>query len=1125
VSNPIADPLVGRTIAQYEIAARVGGGAMGVVYKARDRKLGRDVALKFLPQQWSPDETAKLRFLREAQAASATNHPNICTIHDIETADDGQLFIVMAYYDGPTLKQRLESGPMAIEEALDIATQMADGLTRAHAQGVVHRDIKPGNVILTEDGVRILDFGLATFVDALKLTEENATFGTPAYMSPEQIRGQSADARSDVWAVGVVLYEMLAGHVPFQGAYAEAIAHAIRHEPPGPLRSQRPEVPEEVEQLVFRALHKEPKVRFSSGRELTRALRHVRGLTVPTDLRTETVHAPAPIAVTGDASRRRRKRMALAATAVTVVIAATSALVWWLWPVPRVSIAISPLSNQTGDPTLDPYRLALTHTIERGLGASESLRVIPHPRLIQLIRRFLIDKVDISSTEAIQAISRNSGAAIVVVPSLVYENGSMRARAEFINPSTATALAPPFETPPTSSLLTKDSAFELMDALAAGIDQRFENRRWSFREHVLPPARFRTSEAGRAFEEGITAFEEFEYAAARAAFTVAAREDANHPLPAAWLSRVTRTLGEADASEKAGAQALSLLTDATPPPDRLLVQAIGAESRRDADLAGARYRELAETYPDEPAWLMELAAYMDRRSDTASAIENYHKVLANDPGLARPHLQLCRLYNSTRSNQAGLARQHGELARAAYAALGALGGEGQSLLCLVDVLRLGDASQRLEARRAADQSLRIYERLQWPYNLARSYHYAAMAANKDDTLSATAFWEKSLVAARQVGNGALEATVLINLGVAHHELGNYALALDYYEQSFALNEKRADSRSAAYSRANAGALMVQSGANPEIGRRYLETGLKEFTGVDTNFEVFCRQNLAEYYRHSGQFELADRELNRALDLARRHGFVDDIPSLILDQAYLHVAMGKYVEARAEFRQALVGDAGSKPEMRIGLALLESRIGNVESARQTLALAREDAERDATGNLAPTVHAAFGMLAYRSGRFADARKEFSRALALKKDPLPDEVMVEARAYGGLIDSQQGRAADGRRAIEACVDQARKMVRTSLEAKCRVFLARVNLSEGRTDDAERALSGIALNVIGPEVRADVQHWRGRVFTARGNADEAERSRHEARQQLGAIRDSLSEQERAGFTARADVREILD
>ena len=185
----------------------------------------------------------------------------------------------MAFYEGRTLKQRLESGPLPIDEALEIATQIADGLAKAHAQGVVHRDIKPGNIMVTDDGVRILDFGLATFVDALKLTGENVSFGTPAYMSPEQVRGEAADARSDVWAAGVVLYEMLAGHAPFQGAYAEAMGYAIRHESPMSLRTARPEIREDIEQLVFRALHKEPAVRFQSGRELAKALRNVRGVT------------------------------------------------------------------------------------------------------------------------------------------------------------------------------------------------------------------------------------------------------------------------------------------------------------------------------------------------------------------------------------------------------------------------------------------------------------------------------------------------------------------------------------------------------------------------------------------------------------------------------------------------------------------------------------------------------------------------------------------------------------------------------------------------------------------------------------------------------------------------------
>src|SRR5688572_7430681 len=304
----MADPLLGLTVAHYEILSRLGGGGMGVVYKARDRKLDRHVALKFLPQQWSHDEGAKQRFLREAQAASATHHPNICTVHDIAAADDGQLFIVMGYYQGPTLKQRLEAGPLPVDEALDIATQVADGLAKAHAQGIVHRDIKPGNLIVTEDGVRIVDFGLATFVDALQLTAQGSTLGTAAYMSPEQARGEEADARTDVWALGVVLYEMLTGHVPFRGSHPEAVAYAIRHDAPASIREQRAEVAEEVEQLVFRALHKSGAVRFSTARELARALRQIRGFTVPQDLRTMATEVTAAQAARAQAVGRRPRR-------------------------------------------------------------------------------------------------------------------------------------------------------------------------------------------------------------------------------------------------------------------------------------------------------------------------------------------------------------------------------------------------------------------------------------------------------------------------------------------------------------------------------------------------------------------------------------------------------------------------------------------------------------------------------------------------------------------------------------------------------------------------------------------------------------------------------------------------
>ena len=201
----------GASVGHYLIGSRIGGGAQGVVYKATDSRLNRPVAIKCLFPHLCDDDCARERFLREARAASAVEHPNICVIHEIESRREGHMFIVMAYYDGQTLRQKLREGALSVEDSVEIAAQIAEGLAAAHARGVVHRDIKPGNLMVTRDGVRILDFGLARLADSAQLTLTGSVLGTPAYMSPEQTRGEAVDARSDVWSAGVVLYRCSPG--------------------------------------------------------------------------------------------------------------------------------------------------------------------------------------------------------------------------------------------------------------------------------------------------------------------------------------------------------------------------------------------------------------------------------------------------------------------------------------------------------------------------------------------------------------------------------------------------------------------------------------------------------------------------------------------------------------------------------------------------------------------------------------------------------------------------------------------------------------------------------------------------------------------------------------------------
>jgi serine/threonine-protein kinase len=266
-----SDRLTGTVGGHYSIVRTIGRGGQGVVYLARDTTLDRLVALKFLPPALVEDECARQRFVREARTAAAVQHPNIGIVYAIETTG-GQPFIAMAYYEGPTLRCALNDGVLSMFDAIDIAAQIADGLSAAHAHGVVHRDVKPGNVMLTDLGVKILDFGLARFIDSSQITAVGSVLGTAAYMSPEQIRCEPPDPRSDVWSLGIILYEMLTGAPPFTGSHPDAICHAIKHDS---IRPSTMGVPMALRSLVFRALSKNP-ARRPSASALASALRGLR---------------------------------------------------------------------------------------------------------------------------------------------------------------------------------------------------------------------------------------------------------------------------------------------------------------------------------------------------------------------------------------------------------------------------------------------------------------------------------------------------------------------------------------------------------------------------------------------------------------------------------------------------------------------------------------------------------------------------------------------------------------------------------------------------------------------------------------------------------------------------------
>ena len=368
--------MLGETISHYKILAKLGQGGMGVVYKAHDAKLDREVAIKFLPPHLSADPEAVKRFVREAKAASALNHSAIGVIYDIDETEDGQTFIAMAYYEGGTLRERIDSGSLTTDAAVAIAAQIASGLARAHEKGIVHRDIKPQNILLTRDGeAKIIDFGLAKLAGRTKLTRDGRTLGTAAYMSPEQARGEELDQRSDIFSLGTILYEMLAGEPPFNGEHDAALLYEIVHEEPVPLSDIKPGIRPEIEYIVERALDKNRDERYQNVGDLIADIE-----SLPDE---RSVNMGKRFVGRGG-FRGRIKTLGISAIAGTALLLAVILIYKYLWLGEVIdSIAVLPLVSMSDNQDEEYFINGLTGELISQLAQIGGLKVISRTSSMQ----------------------------------------------------------------------------------------------------------------------------------------------------------------------------------------------------------------------------------------------------------------------------------------------------------------------------------------------------------------------------------------------------------------------------------------------------------------------------------------------------------------------------------------------------------------------------------------------------------------------------------------------------------------------------------------------------------------------------------------------------------------------
>jgi serine/threonine protein kinase/Flp pilus assembly protein TadD len=649
IEKPVDELISGTSFAErYQVLELLGRGGMGDVYKAEDTKLKRTVALKFLPPDLTRNSEAKARFIQEAQAAAALDHPNICTIYEADEAED-KPYISMAYIKGSSLRDRLEKGPFKIEEALDIAIQVAEGLTDAHEKGIMHRDIKSANIMVTEKGqAKIMDFGLAKITGTTLITREAKTMGTVAYMSPEQARGETVDHRTDIWSLGVVLYEMLSGKLPFKGDREASILYSVEHKEPKHLKELDPSIPTELADVVGKALAKNPEERYPDAEALLDDLRSIsKGL--------------EPIKIKALARKlrfARIKRVYLYVGIVALMMA--SVIIWRLIPQkdvvlpPKIenSIAVISFENQTGDKAFDFLQKAIPNLLITNLENTGFFYVATWERMDDLIKQLGKKDVEVIDKDLGFELCQREGIEAIVLGSFVKAGETFATDVKVLDVETKKLLKSA-----SSRGRSVDSILETqIDELSKEISHSIGISETKIETANLRVADVTTTsmEAYNYFLRGREAFEKYYFDEARQFFEKAVEIDATFASAYLGLAGAYDWLGDINAMNDALGKAKTYSEKITE-KERLYIEASYAGGiEKDPEKMFTIFKQMAKKYPKEKQVHYYLGNNFGVRGMFNEAIEEHNKALELDPSFGEALNMLAYIYSEMGDYEKGI---------------------------------------------------------------------------------------------------------------------------------------------------------------------------------------------------------------------------------------------------------------------------------------------------------------------------------------------------------------------------------------------------------------------------------------------------------------------------------------
>jgi len=665
--------MIGQKISHYEILEKLGEGGMGVVYKAHDSKLDRTVALKFLSSHISDDDMEKQRFIREARSASALDHNNICTVHSIEETDDGQIFIVMVYYEGMSLKQKIEQGLLPLKDCVNYAIQIASGLQKSHEKGIVHRDLKPANIFITnDDQIKIIDFGLAKAAQRSMLTKSGTTLGTVPYMSPEQAQGSTVDHRTDIWSLGVIIYEMITGQLPFKSDYETALVYSIINENPEPVTGLRSGVPMELEKFVDKCLEKDPSDRYQHSDEIIVDLRKTQkelssGIRSKYSKRDtgEGIVAPAQsgeqeTSFGVEASGNSKKTVGKSVVMGIVILI----IIWGVYSLflvspqsdataERIPVAVADFVNETFEQELDGLSGMLITSLEQ----SRVLSVLPRIRMYEILRQMGSEDIEMVDEALGKEICLFAGIDALVTAS-IRKFGDLYTidlkildtnRDEYI--FTAKEEGYGYESIPSMLDRLSDKVHTGLRERAPSIAERrdvsgmtTENLEayyhyFNGERHI---GRLELDEAEREFRKAIELDPEFGLAYFRLSYRFR------------WEHRLVEAQKYLDLAHT--------YIDRIPEKERLMVY---ADQGKDIHEKLQRYYTALEQYPEEQEILFEIGDIYFHNFEREKSIPYFEQVLDSNPSSFRALDHIIRAYNSLGRFNEGLhyAKRYFEISR------------------------------------------------------------------------------------------------------------------------------------------------------------------------------------------------------------------------------------------------------------------------------------------------------------------------------------------------------------------------------------------------------------------------------------------------------------------------------